>query len=79
MTTQLQELWTLDEVATSRKVSTRYIRDQIKAGKVTPLRLSEARNAPYRFAPEHLEQLDQAMTPTPPAEPAGRRRRRRRT
>lgn len=79
MTAQLQELWTLDEVAASRKVSTRYISDLVKAGKVKPLRLSTARNAPMRFAPEHLAQLDRAMTPAPPPEAPTRRRRRRRT
>jgi hypothetical protein len=75
---QLQELYTTDEVATAKKVSADYIRKLVKDGKVTPFRTSGARNAPMRFGPQHLEQIDAAMTPTPPAESLPRRRRRRR-
>jgi hypothetical protein len=77
--TALQELYTVDEVAASRKVSPDYIRRLVKAGKVRPFRTSDARNAPMRFGPQHLAELDAAMTPTATTEPAPRRRRRRRT
>lgn len=75
--TQLQELYTTEEVAAARKVSTRYISDLVRSGKVTPFRTSAARNAPMRFGPEHLEQIDKAMTPPPPVERQRRRRVRR--
>lgn len=78
MIAQLQELYTTDEVAAAKKLSPDYIRKLVKDGKVTPFRTSAARNAPMRFGPQHLEQIDAAMTPAPPAEPATRRRRRRR-
>lgn len=74
---QLQELYTTDEVAAAKKVSADYIRKLVRRGKVTPFRTSDARNAPMRFGPAHLEQIDQAMTPAPPVEPTRRRRRRR--
>lgn len=77
MIQQLQELYTTDEVAAAKKVSPDYIRKLVRTGKVTPLRTSAARNAPMRFGPAHLEQIEQAMTPTPPVEHTRRRRRRR--
>lgn len=76
---QLQELYTTAEVAAAKKVSEDYVRGLVKNGKVTPFRTSSARNAPMRFGPQHLEQIDAAMTPAPPAESTTRRRRRRRT
>lgn len=66
MITQLQELYTTAEVAAAKKVSVWYIRDLVKTGKVTPRRTSAAKNAPMRFGPEQLEQIDQAMTPQAP-------------
>lgn len=79
MISQMQELYTIKEVAAARKVSTDYIRKLVRQGKVTPFRTSDSPAAPMRFGPQHLAQIDAAMTPTPPAEPATRRRRRRRT
>lgn len=77
MIQQLQELYTTDEVAAAKKVSADYIRKLVRTGKVTPFRTSAARNAPMRFGAAALEQIDQAMTPTPPVEHTRRRRRRR--
>lgn len=77
--TQLQELHTTEEVAAARKVSPDYIRKLVRAGKVTPFRTSTAPNAPMRFGPQHLAQIDKAMTPPPKVEPTRRRRARRRT
>jgi hypothetical protein len=75
----IQELWTTEEVAASRRVSTRRIRELVKEGKVTPFRTSGGDHGPMRFGPEQIAQLDAAMTPTPPPEAPARRRRRRRT
>lgn len=79
MTTVHQAYETTDQVAARYQVSTRYLRDLVKDGKVRPLRLSSAKNAPMRFGPEQCQQIEAAMTPPPPAEPVRRRRRSRRT
>jgi hypothetical protein len=75
----LHELYTIKEVAAAKKVSPDYIRKLVRAKKVTPFRTSDSPAAPMRFGPQHLEQIDAAMTPTVPVEPTTRRRRRRRT
>lgn len=78
MTTQLQELWTTEEVAAAKKVSADYLRQLVRDGKVTPYRLSAAKNSPMRWADEHVKQVDAVMTPavTPPAADKNHRRRR---
>lgn len=73
MITQLSELYTTDEVAAAKKVSAYYIRKLVRSGKVTPFRTSDAKNAQMRFGPEHLDQIDQAMTPQAPAVAAPKR------
>lgn len=77
MIPHLDELYTIEEVAKAKKLSTDYIRKLVRAEKVTPFRTSGPRS-PMRFGPQHLAQIDQAMTPAPPAEAPIRRRRRRR-
>lgn len=83
MTTQLRELYTTKEVAKAKKVSTDYLLELVKNGKVTPYRLSSAKNSPLRWSDEHVRQVDEAMTPAAAAPPVHgthhRRRRARRT
>lgn len=79
MIANLQQLHTTEEVAAAKKVSCDYLRQLVKDGKATPYRLSTARNAPMRWAAEHVRQVDEAMTPAQPTEPVRRRRRSRRT
>ncbi|HWD83305.1 MAG TPA: hypothetical protein VG497_30605 [Kribbella sp.] len=78
MIADLHEAYTINEVADAKKVSVGYIRRLVRERKVTPFRTSGPRS-PMRFGPQHLEQIEKAMTPAPPVEPATRRRRRRRT
>lgn len=66
--------YTTAEVAEAFSVSPDYLRDLVKAGKVTPLRTSAARNAAMRFTSEHLDQIRAAMTPPRPVERTRRRR-----
>lgn len=63
------------EVAVLFGVSTWFIREQVRRGRVTCLRVGDAFNAPMRFEDEHVEQLRQLMTPVK-SEPRRRRRRR---
>lgn len=72
----LSRTMTAQQVADLFDVSTWFVREQVRRGRVTCLRVGEAFNAPMRFEPEHVEQLRRLMSPAPRAE---RRRRRRRT
>jgi hypothetical protein len=66
---------TAAEVAADLRVSTWFVREQVRRGRVTCLRVGDAFNAPMRFEDRHVEQLRQLMTPIP-REPKRRRRRR---
>jgi hypothetical protein len=68
-------VYTAAEVAADLRVSTWFVREQVRRGRVACLRVGDAVNAPMRFEPEHVEQLRRLMTPVR-AEPKRRRRRR---
>lgn len=72
----LPRTMTAEQVADLFGVSTWFVREQVRRGRVTCLRVGEAFNAPMRFEPEHVDQLRRLMSPTPVDQ---RRRRRRRT
>lgn len=81
MSTQLQELWTTEEVAAAKKVSCDFLRQLVRDGKATPFRVGTAKNAPMRWSAQNLAQVDEAMTRTTavPLPQQHRRRRARRT
>lgn len=72
--------YTTAEVAKAFNVSTDYLLDLVKDGKVRPARTSASIRGQYRWFDEHVEQVKtamQAMTPAAPAAPQPRRRRKR--
>lgn len=68
--------YTTAEVASAFKVTEEHVRDLVKAGKVTPLRLSDSARSPMRFTDDHVDQLKRALQPVAVA-PQRRRRARR--
>lgn len=71
----LPKFHTAAEVAEALKTSTWWVRQQVKAGRVQPVRLSESVNAPLRFSDEDVAQLLATLRPPAPASPKRRRRR----
>lgn len=67
-------VYTTDEVAASLKVQPDWLREQVKAGRVSPLRLTSARNAPMRWTDADVARLVDSMRPVKP-EPRRRKRR----
>jgi len=90
VTIALEQTYTTAEVAEALKVSAWWVREQTKPIRdengrtvrpplVSPLRIGSGASAPMRFTPRDVEQLTEALRPTPPVVPlSGRRRRRRR-
>jgi hypothetical protein len=72
----LPTTYTTAEVAESLKASVWWIKKQVKLGRVTPIRMSDAPNAEMRFTEEHVDQLVRALTPEPVATERRRRKRR---
>ncbi len=64
------------EVAAAYRTTVWTLRRLVKAGKVSPLRLSDSPTAEMRWTEQDLRDLEQALRP--PAVPAPQRRRRRR-
>ena len=67
---------TVAEVAAALQKSEWWVRKQVKDGRVTPLRDSDAFNAHIRFTQAHIDELYASMQPAPPVERLRRRRRR---
>jgi hypothetical protein len=75
----LATTYTTAEIAEALKVSPWWVKKQVKAGLVSPIRLSTAKNAPMRFTEADYQQLLRALTPTAVAPaPAQKTRRRKR-
>lgn len=70
----LPRAMTVDEVADLFQVSTWFVQEQVRKGRLDCLRTSDAKNARMRFEPRHVEQLRSLMTPVK-SEPRRRRRR----
>jgi hypothetical protein len=77
----LPATYTVAEIAEALKVSPWWVKKQVKAGLVTPIRLSTAKNAPMRFTEADYQQLLAALTPgvvaPAPTQQKARRRKRR--
>jgi hypothetical protein len=69
--------YTAKEVAASFRISTKYLGELVRDGKVKPLRTSDSPRSPMRFTDDHVEQVRRAMTPT--VIPAPQRKKRRRS
>ncbi len=76
--TALDSTYTVADVATAMRCSEWMVRDLVKRGVVTPMRLGGAKTAPMRFTAADVEQLKSALRP-PPHVPERRRRRHRMT
>lgn len=69
--------YTTEEVAKALRVTPTALGRLVKAGKVTPMRLSDRPRSPMRWTDSDLRQLEQALRPAEQVAPPGRRRRRR--
>ena len=69
--------YTAKQVAAAFHVSTKYLGELVRDGKVTPLRTSDSDRAPMRFTDEHVDQVRKAMTPAVVPAPQRKKRRRR--
>lgn len=72
----LEQAYTADQVAESLNVSTWWVQEQVRRGRVSCLRVGPAHNAPMRFETQHIDALKALMAP-PPIITARKRRRRR--
>lgn len=72
----LPTTFTVDEVAASLRISTRTVRNLIKRGACSPIRIGDGDKAPYRFTQADYEALESALRPAA-AVPDRKRRRRR--
>lgn len=69
-------VYTTDEVAAALKVNPDWVRDQVLAGRVTPMRVGSPKNGSMRWTDADVARLVDSMRP---AVPEPRRRRKRRT
>lgn len=74
--TSLAVTYTVAELAESLGVTEWWIREQVKRGRVSPLRIGDGPRAPMRFTPQDVEQLYESLRPPEPL-PRKRRRHRR--
>lgn len=72
----LEQAYTAGQVAESLSVSTWWVQEQVRKGRVKCLRVGDAFNAPMRFEPRHVAELKALMTPVVPVQQRKRRRRR---
>ena len=70
----LSPTYTSVEVATALGMSTWWVQEQVRKGRVDCLRMGDADNARIRFEPKHVDQLRQLLTV--PAKPRPKRKRR---
>lgn len=60
---------TTAEVAASLRCNEWTIRQMVKRGVVTPMRIGDRVNAPMRFTDQDVERLVRALTPPAPSRP----------
>lgn len=66
---------TVAEVADNLRVSQWWVRDRVRKGVVTPLRVGDSLRAEMRFDDDHYAQLKASMQPAAPTQRTRRRRR----